>query len=241
MFSFPSPEEWNEIDKRYPFDRLRIADRDLVYSAYPEGSFENFTGSLTAWRHHLHNRLAHARWSWVLLIFHFDKGIPDDEWFISPGRSGASAEYFPHFEPPHRLNKLQFDYYSDVFYYKLISALDTFGHLLNTIYGLEIERPGFHSAVHKLRAVRPDLHRSLSVLTGTEQFRKMKKLRNDITHNQLPGGIGALITKIAEGDYSIGVGNYTPSKTIVGNTRHAMDLVAEALQSVSHQIDIDTK
>lgn len=94
-----------------------MSEEDFPYTAYPEGSIERFSAvpDIRTWTVHLQNRLIQTRWSYVLLMFHFNKGIPDDELFISPGRKGESIEYYPHFEKKDHLVKAQFDYYADIF------------------------------------------------------------------------------------------------------------------------------
>ena len=103
-------------------------------------------------------------------MFHFTKGVPDDEWFISPGKNGESIQYYPHFEEKDHFTKAQFDYYADIFYYKLFSAWDTVGHVLNVLYELEIDKATFNEAVKKLKAVKPDLHAKLKPIVDSEKF-----------------------------------------------------------------------
>ena len=69
--------------------------------------------------------------SYVLTMFYYGKGIPDKRWYISPGRNGASIQYYPDFADVHFQIKAWFDFYSDVLYYKLFSAWDLMGHVLN--------------------------------------------------------------------------------------------------------------
>src|SRR5687767_4681425 len=140
MFEIPTKDEWIAIQESYPFERLEIDRADFKYSIHPDGTMEAWRDSLpvTSWQSHLINRLIQTRWSWVMMMYFFGKGIPDDEWRISPGRNGESVEYFPHFTTEHHLIKAQFNYYEDFFYYRLYSAWDTLGHILNLIYVLGI-------------------------------------------------------------------------------------------------------
>ena len=119
-------------------------------------------------------------------MFYFGKGIPDDEWFISPGKKGESIQYYPHFEKKDFLIKAQFDYYADAFYHKLFSAWDTLGHLLNVVYELEIERASFDNAVKKLKTVKPALHAKLTAIMDSADFQTMRQFRHSVTHNHLP-------------------------------------------------------
>lgn len=100
FFEFPTKDEWSTLEDSYPWKSLEIAEDHFRYTAYPEGSIERFSAvpEIMTWTVHLQNRLIQTRWSCVLLMFYFGKGIPDDEWFISPGKKGESIQYYPHFE-----------------------------------------------------------------------------------------------------------------------------------------------
>src|SRR5437588_12145081 len=100
FFEFPTKEEWRELEGSYPFEKLEVSEDHFEYTAYPQDSIERFSAvpEIITWTVHLQNRLIQTRWSYVLLMFHFSKGIPDDEWFISPSKEGQSIEYYTHFE-----------------------------------------------------------------------------------------------------------------------------------------------
>jgi hypothetical protein len=237
FFDFPTKEEWASLEAAYPFSNLKVTEDHFRYTAHAEGTLERFSAipQLLTWIVHLQNRLIQTRWNYVLLMFHFEKGIPDEEWFISPGREGASVEYFPHFEMKHRLAKAQFDYYADNFYYKLFSAWDTLGHILNVMYELEIERPSFDKALRALELVRPALHASLKAIVDVHDFVKMRETRHNITHNLLPGHVGSSITKTSPDEFSIGVGSYTPSAVVKENVVASLDLFAQTLNAIKAQ------
>src|SRR6185436_20875671 len=113
FFEFPTAEEWRRLQDGYPFEKLQVSQDFFRYSAHPEGSFESlYAGTqIQSWTHHLINRLIQTRWSYIFLMFHFTRGIPDDEWFVSPGKDGASIDYYPHFDEKDHFTKAQFDYY----------------------------------------------------------------------------------------------------------------------------------
>ena len=154
--------------------------------------------------------------SYVMLCFYFEKGIPDKEWFISPGRNGESVQYFPHFTQYQFQVKSWFDYYVDTFYYKLFSALDTIGQILNIRHKLEIKKPGFAHVLEKLKKKHRDVYYELTRWQDKFAFKEAKKLRNDITHNFLPSSIGGSITKFQDAP-ALGIGEYVPSAIIKQN------------------------
>ncbi len=73
-----------------------------------------------------------------MLMFYYNLGIPDKSWDIKEGENGESGRYFSDFEDRHFQILEQFAFYTDVFYYKLFSALDTVGQMLVTAYHVEL-------------------------------------------------------------------------------------------------------
>lgn len=244
FFEFPTKNEWRELEKSYPFKKLQTSEEHFLYTSCPNDGIERgfAISEISIWRLHLENRLIQTRWSYVLLMFHFNKGIPDDEWFISPGRKGESIQYFPHFEKKDRLVKAQFNYYVDVFYYKLFSAWDTLGHLLNAMYGLEIRKASFDKAIKKLKTVKPTLYDKLKEIVDSPDFEKMRNIRHSATHNHLPGHVGSIVERIStdkiKGFAGI-VGSYTPSAQIKDNVTKSLDLFAATLKVIKEQSLID--
>ncbi|GAJ21734.1 unnamed protein product, partial [marine sediment metagenome] len=167
--------------------------------------------------------------------YYFEKGIPDDEWFISPGKQGESVQYYPHFDKKHFLIKSEFDYYADVFYYKIFSAWDTIGHLLNILYKLKIKRVGFKSAIAKLKSANPNLFKSLKAIVDDPDFQKANKLRDDITHNYLPSTVDSGIDKPSERKVTFGVGKYTKSAEFYQNVRASLHLFVKTLECIKQQ------
>jgi Cthe_2314-like HEPN len=243
LFDTPTKEEYREIIENYPFDESILRDDNFEYTVHQDGSIDGFHSGqqLSTWDNHLRNRMYQTRWSWVYLTYLFNKGIPDDEWYISPGRSGESIEYFPHFEERHHFIKAQFDYFADVFYYKFFSAWDTLGHIINHMYGLGIDRADFRKAVQGLKTIRPDLHEKLNNLIRSDDFSEMMKYRHSSTHNELVGHVGSGSTKVSESEYHLGVGNYTPSAKIKENTDKSLLLFTNALEIIREQVEIDLK
>jgi Cthe_2314-like HEPN len=193
FFEFPTKDEWRESEGGYPFEKLEVSAGDFQYTAHPQGSMERFSAipNIITWTAHLQNRLIQTRWSYVLLMFHFCKGIPDEEWFISPGKKDQSVEYYPHFEKKDHL------VYADIFYYKLFSAWDTLGQLPNVTYDLEIERASFYKAVEKLKTVKPTLFSKLKGVMDSPDFEKMPEIRHNIAHNHLPGHVGSTVERFS--------------------------------------------
>jgi Cthe_2314-like HEPN len=235
LLDFPKEEDWRALLIAYPYEKLEISET-LFETAHPVGSLERMVASqdILVWTVHLQNRLAQTRWSHMMFMYYFNKGIPDDEWFTSPGRKGQSIEYYPHFnESDHRVKGL-FDYYVDVFYYKLFSAWDNLGQLLNVTYELEIDRPTFHKVVDALSGVNTFLHSRLAAIRDSDDFKTMREFRHAVTHNELLGHIGSMFRRSQNG-ITLGTGRYIPSKQIKENAIKSLDLFGSAIATLKEQ------
>ncbi|MFZ1699466.1 MAG: Cthe_2314 family HEPN domain-containing protein [Pyrinomonadaceae bacterium] len=239
-FEMPSVDEWNEIESEYPVEELQTSEDDFGF-CLNAGSFERFgdSANLGIWVNYLSNRLIRTKWSYVIMIFHFRKGIPDDEWVISPGRRGQSAEYLLHFEKDDRIRKAQFDYFADIFFFKLYSCFDTIGHLLHMVYDLGLTKPDFHRSVKKLADVRPDLFEKLNSVVESDGFRDLKEIRHGVAHRELPGHIGGMVTKVSPSMFTIGTGAYMPSRKVVAIAQQSLRTLVKAMTEIRSQIDLD--
>ncbi len=238
FFEYPTEQDCKEIEKTYPFNNLFMATQALSDSWPSDGSIESFEANIEVydWSQHLNARLRHTCISYVMLMFYYGKGIPDDPWFISPGKEGQSVQYLPKFEERHFWYKSQFDYYADVFYYKAFSAWDTLGHLLNVAYSLEVKKASF-SSVHKhLAPLKPKLYDKLKAkVVDNSDFKEARDFRHNITHNFLPGKVGSTITKATYAggrSVSYGVGSYTPVSRIADNAVKTLDLLAATMHII---------
>ena len=152
---FPSAEDYRAISQEIDFETTSSRIMALAQSKPEDVGPWGFMYTIQAGDIviELQNKWVDVARSYILLRFYYDIGIPDDEWVLSPGRNGESAEYFPHFEEQNHYTKEWFDYYADAFYFKLFSALDILGHWLNSRYRLGIKQRSvnFNVAVKKLK------------------------------------------------------------------------------------------
>jgi hypothetical protein len=233
IFEFPSEDDWQRISCTFPFKEINIPINSFCQDETASNDSELlFTNSeLEEWTIHLINRLYDVHMSYVMLCFYFEKGIPDEEWCIPPRQNGESVQYFPHFTQYHFQIKSWFDYYVDTFYYKLFSALDTIGQILNIKYNLGIKKPDLGNVMKKLENMHPDIHNELKQLKDNPAFKEAKKLRNDITHNLSPSSISGNITKFQDAT-ALSVGEYVPSATIQQNVIDVLYVFVEFLNYV---------
>ncbi len=238
IFEFPTQDDINRIYSTAPFQSFRDMNKRifaLLDKDESAGEFDVMFKNIETreFLFELHYRLSDIAKSYVLTSYFFEKGIPDEKWFLSPGREGSSIEYFPHFERLHFEIKDWFDYFSDTFYHTFFSALDMVGHLLNIQYGLEIEeeKVSFNRALHELsKKGKPfdTIFEGLAEIRNDPIFSEARRLRNDITHNHLPSSTGLSVTR-EEGNgwkgIKLGNRNYTPSATIMNNVQKVIGLL----------------
>ncbi|WP_421383342.1 Cthe_2314 family HEPN domain-containing protein [Bacillus salacetis] len=171
------------------------------------------------WERLLENRLLSVERNFGYTMFYYYKGIPDDEWYMSPGKNGQSVQYYPHFDEEHYSNHYNFTYFVDTFFLKSYTLYETIGHLLFKVYNFEIkeddprDQVSFNSAIFKLKNVNRPLYKDLNKVKYTDDFQIGVKMRNDIAHNYPPYHKDSGIRKI-NGVEILGVGKYTTSSEI---------------------------
>lgn len=233
MNRFPTDEEFERIQANYPTPELNLVPHDVALLLCPEnldGSFRRL--EVDDWILHLSNRMIQARDSYHLTMFYFDRGIPDTRPWISPGENRESIAYFPDFSNDDHINKASFNFYADTFFSKLASSWDTIGHLLNVVHQLRLKprRIDFALAVAELNKSTSALGKGLYDLLQSTEYQNFNNVRNDVTHNFLPGMFGGTLQRTNDGKkISIGVGRYVASDEIVQTARSALQIFNRTL------------
>lgn len=222
-FEYPEESDWEQLAEGVDWNSLKVHELRIGFSDGEASDIRSLPKNLigTRWLFHLQNRLADVFISYVMASFYLSRGIPDEPWYLSPGKSGNSVDYFPEFEEVHFTRKAQYDYYVDVFYYKLFAACDTLGHLLNTLYDLSIpsSRVYLGTAVDGLLSRNPDLHRRFKEIIASQAFQDAHAFRIAITHNSPPNEAGPLVASPTPTGYLVGLGSYTYCATFLINMR----------------------
>lgn len=200
-----------------------LHDYDLSKGISPYKSTQPFPQlrniDINHWETILKNRLISVNLNFSYCMFYFEKGIPDDEWHISPGKQGQSVQYHPHFENEHYSNFYNFIYFADIFFLKAYTLCETIGHLLFKLYDIKIDENdsrdqiSFNSAIFHLKNENRSLNRALNKVKHSTPFQKGVRMRNDIAHNHPPYEITSGVKFTSTGG-SFGVGDYTTSKEI---------------------------
>ena len=194
------------------------------------------------WLRAFNNRIGELYLTYIMLMHFYSKGIPDEEWYISPGRNGESTEYFPHFEEKHHGIKYFFDYFVSVFYYQLFSIWDSIPHLINVYYGFEInpDLKFLSKVMKKLETKNAVLYKLLFDLRQNEVYRKANKLRNDLTHNFTPTDIDSGIKRTTNENsrvISFGLGKYTRTREFKENIDQVLELLAISLKEIKNNLE----
>lgn len=230
-FEFPTKEDWKRIYNASAFKKIFSVLDSFGAKEHTPDDFAK-TIELNGWLYEIRQRISDTARSYCFMMFYYEKGIPDKRWYISPGTEGESVQYYPDFKEAHFHIKAWFDFFSDTLYYKLFSAWDLIGHVLNTNYELmlKIDKVYFGTAIAKLREKDTNLYDCLKNLTDSQTYKDARRIRSDITHNYLPSTAHMVVHRDNHVT-TIGFKKYVPSEEIVANVREALELFTETLQS----------
>ncbi len=206
---FPSKEEWHILLLSYPLAGLDVRARTF-YPPEGDGSRKSewrqiaLQGKSLDWINHLHSRLCDVEYSFVMMTFYFQRcsqfeGISERN--IRKNAVGRDSTGYS-LDPEQEL--LSFDRYSQLFYLSMFSALENIGQILNVIYDLQIgkivfdksgqkkkpkgRRLSFDEVMEKSNKKEfSNLPNRIFALRDSDAFNSFVKIRNDITHNFLPG------------------------------------------------------
>lgn len=239
----PSPGEWNDIEVNHWPSMLEELDSIFKYDVHPANSQAKAAArmSMWSWEIDLMNRLRDTRWTYAFLRHIHGKGIPDDEWIRDPGPGEWATTYFPNLTEEHHLRKATFDYFVEIYFFKLYSCLDTLGHVLTHMYDIQLKtKPDFHRAVEGLKSIRPDLHRMLQAIIDSDEFKELKELRHGATHNEALGGVNSFVNKVSRNHVTFGAGKYITSREMMTKVDASKIILERIFNAVLHQVEKDT-
>jgi hypothetical protein len=241
---YPSKEDWLKIcsEKVETLNKLGLENSKKRFNIlnFDEGYYGI---NLKYWLQEFNNRAFDLITNYTLLKSYYDAGIPDDEWYKSPGEDGQSVQYFPHFEEKHFGNLYWFGFYLDSYYTRFEGLIDAVYHLINIKYKLDIEPAlGFRKKVLKeIETGDKDLFDYLVALPDNAVFQKVNEFRNNIVHNYRPNQIDSGYTRVNNPDGSqtitMSVGNYTTSTEFLNNIHNSLDLLAEITDTIRSKVE----
>lgn len=185
MYTFPESDDYKRIS-----DQLKLPSNiEGLFSKIGFNKKGLLPGEREFWTEVFFQRVHHAKDSLVIMLYLFEQGINDEEW-IRYIRGGYIK--FPNFVEKDRKLKYFFDNHSDIFLYKVASALDSLAHISNILYDWDIPKPSFDKCwnhdrySHKVRESNPELYDAYREIIQSDAYKRFRKLRNDFTHNYPP-------------------------------------------------------
>lgn len=231
LFTYPTPQDWARIESQFDWKRFYLKQDDLSF--VDDNSLASIeTGfNLPSWIVYFNNRINDLNRSYIFLSFYHEQGIPDSKWWI---QDKGSQIFFPDFEDKHHLIKSNFDYYADVFYYKMFSAWDILGQIMNLVFklGLGEKLVTFEKSHDGIKSINVDAYDKISLLINEIEYKKAKRIRNALAHRYSPMEISPPINKTDNDTNALTVGKYTPSTEIKDNATAMLDIFAKAIESI---------
>lgn len=187
-FEILTDEEWDRYLGTTLFDKVKI---DLnKFDSYKEMIFlyPLLEQSIKA----QNNKVGSMMITYALCRHYYDKGIPDDPWYKSPGDNGESIQYMPEFKEEHWMRRYWFNHFAESMYLKFFSVWDCITELLDIFYGLHIEHnTGFKFNLLKwLKKNKPDIAEFLEDnVFKAPLYIQANDYRNDFTHGIAPSEI----------------------------------------------------
>jgi hypothetical protein len=242
---YPTEGEWNSILISNPILQTLDFALKLDVDRFPHELIFFYQGHLEDLLRVFNNRIRQLRFSFVLVTYYFQKGIPDEEWYISPGRKGQSVEYFPHFQKKHHSRKYLFDYFSEAFYSTYFSIFELVVHIVNVIFQLDIDHKNEGLSFRKkvlrsLKTKNKKLHEYICSMQNESVYEKAKDIRNNLIHNLPPNEVTSPV-KISKSTnltkLTIGVGDYIKSSEIMENINMGVSLLKEFLDKFKSHLE----
>lgn len=238
---YPTKAERDEIANMFPiikdlYLKAPLKNREIT-------NVDDFLSSDTSesWIRLFNNRLGEIRFTYFLIMYYYNKGIPDYEWQKSSITEGNKIEYYPLFDSKDFYHKFYFDYYVDAFYSKFFSAIDIAFHMLNDYYFMGHEKgQGFRKVVLKsLKLKNTSLYKFVKNMEADPVYGKAKEFRNDSMHNFLPNTINSSIEakKTKSGaTFSFGIGKYTTSIEFKENIEQLITKLKRLIEEIEKHL-----
>lgn len=270
-FELLTQEEWDKHLNSDLFDNM-ILDPNLFTVSDDHFSQLVFNQGLVNYIRQHNNKVGTLKVSYALCRHYFDKGIPDDPWYSSPGKNGESVQYMPEFKPEDWLNRYWFSYFAEAVYFKLFSVWDSIIGFINEYYQMgHIEDYRFRSNVMAtLKSQRKDIKDFMSNILKEQIYNDANMYRTKIVHGATPTDVssgininrnteaevidrnedgtpkltedGKVIMKKVKASVqvSIGIGEYTTTKTLMNNIETFSDFTGEKIKQIVAMMKVDT-
>lgn len=248
-FETPTQEEWN----------LYLSDAAMSSIIIDKNKFDAYKNQIMMYPilmeeiEALNNKVGSMKISYALCRHYFDKGIPDDPYFISPGNNGESVQYFPNFQEEHWMRLYWFNHFAETVYTKLFSVWDSITEILDTFYGMNIDKNMRFKfrVIEKMQQLDPDIWSFLkNDIIDNDLYKTADRYRNAFIHYTAPSFVGNSysieqnkevdIPEVQEDGtvkmirkratvFSCSVGDYTTVNTIIKNIQDFSDFTGKKI------------
>lgn len=172
------------------FEALRIDPSELGIINAPNSidiSHPRINNLITEYN----NKVGSIMITYTLALHYFNKGIPDDPWYISPGTEGQSVQYMPLFMHEHWGRRYWFSYYADVYYLKIMSLWDSVLEILNHYYGynLPVDMRLRSKLLDKLKSEHPRVFEIFSLILEDQLYQQAQTYRTAAAHGTSPSAV----------------------------------------------------
>jgi hypothetical protein len=229
-FKFPSQPEREAANKDYPFfknfDFAYIHGfKSILVDRLPaeEASRKE---NLYWWDLCLQNRFGFLYETYLNLITNYNRGFPED---------------FNKCSDNQHINKILFDYFSEIFYYYFISIRDIIGQILNLYF--KLGRTENNSFTQEKFLTEMSIHDGGLFNSFIESTKSAKEIRNSFTHRFTPNqpDYRSSFDKEKNKDiFKMGSGKYISSEKIVENIKDSLQKLNATLTGLK-KIMIDNK
>lgn len=220
-FKYPSKDELRLVDKKgfnlkvfdFGFEGLMTSILELnkpLKIAHKENS-------LNEWNRCLLNKIGKLSRTYSLAVVNFNRGIP---------------ERGQKFLKKHELNRIQFEYYCEIFYYFFFSTTDIIGQILNTHYDLGLKENGVQFKKLKLG------EESVQILLDnfTKETSLANTYRNSFTHRyplNLPDYRTSLEIKDNRHILGAGIGTVISPNEFISNMKSSLESLSSLLSGLN--------
>ncbi len=227
-FKYPSLEEKRIASKFFPkFSNFGFENDIEIISILERNktiSETNRANNLYWWDFCLQNKLAKLNNSYINTITNYNRCIPE-----------KTSEY----EKINYINRIQFDFYAETFYYFLFSARDIILQILNIYYNIGLEEYKVNS-----KMIMSKISES-KIVTLIERFSNdletASDIRNGFTH-RFPINQPDYRTKLSDNNgnemLSFGSGNTTMPKEIVSNINESLIVLADFIEQIKKEMNL---
>lgn len=193
-FELLSQEEWDTYLGTTLFNGMHIDESAFGVSREGLPDMEHPRLAEMIFDHN--NKVGTLPITYALCRHYFDKGIPDDPWYISPGKDGSGVQYMPLFEDVHWMRRYWFNYFSDTYYLKISSVWDSVIEILNHYYELDY-KSNFWLKIKVEKWLKdnvPDVYDIIESVFKDSKFINAQKYRTLAAHGTSPGTVTNTVT-----------------------------------------------